>query len=76
MTKRKIYDVVSKGDSWSVKVRGNERASVIASNKEIAVQKAAELGRNNGHAQVVIHKKDGEIQSERTYGNDPNPPKG
>ena len=73
---RKIYDVVKEGDSWAVKGRDNERASAVTNTKAEAVQKAAELGRNNGHAQVVIRKENGQIQSERTYGDDPHPPKG
>jgi hypothetical protein len=73
---RKVYDVKKDGDSWVVKGRDNERASAVTSTKDEAVRKAAELGRNNGHAQVVIRKEDGKIQSERTYGDDPYPPKG
>lgn len=73
---RKIYDVKKQGESWVVKGRGNERASAITSTKTEAVDRAAELGKNNGNAQVVIRKENGQIQSERTYGNDPYPPKG
>jgi hypothetical protein len=74
--KRKVYDVKKTGDSWSVVGRDNERASAVKSTKEEAVQRAAEIGRNNGHAQVVIRKENGQIQSERTYGDDPHPPAG
>lgn len=74
--KRKIYDVEKTGDSWSVVGRGSQRASAVTSTKDEAVSRAAQLGNNNGFAQVVIRKTDGTIQSERTYGKDPNPPKG
>lgn len=74
--KRKIYDVEKTGDSWSVVGRDNQRASAVTSTKDEAVSRAAQLGNNNGYAQVVIRKADGTIQSERTYGKDPNPPKG
>lgn len=69
--KRKIYDVYKKGDFWVVQVRGGEQASGTFITKESAVQRAAELGRNHGYAQVVIRKMDGTIESERTYGDDP-----
>lgn len=73
---RKIYDVKKKDDSWIVKGRNNERASFTSKTKEEAIKRAAQIGINNGNAQVVIRKEDGQIQSERTYGNDPYPPKG
>ena len=73
---RKIYDVTKKNDFWVVKGRENERASFKADTKAEAVKRAAEIGNNNGNAQVVIHKENGQIQSERTYGNDPYPPEG
>jgi hypothetical protein len=39
--------------------------------KTMAVLSAAKAAKYYGNAQVVIRKKDGTIQSERTYGNDP-----
>lgn len=74
--RRKIYDVKKQNDSWVVKGRDNERASAITSTKAEAVKRAAEIGNNNGNAQVVIRKENGQIQSERTYGDDPYPPEG
>jgi hypothetical protein len=44
--------------------------------KAEAVSAAAAAGRSLGNAQVVIKKRDGKIQSERTYGNDPRRSKG
>jgi hypothetical protein len=73
---RKIYDVKKDGDSWVIQGRDNERASGRFDTKADAVDRAAEIGRNNGHAQVVIRKENGRIQSERTYGDDPYPPGG
>lgn len=74
--KRKIYDVEKRGDSWIVKGRDNEIASAVASTKEEAIKRAAEIANNNGYSQIVIRKADGTIQSERTYGDDPFPPRG
>lgn len=39
--------------------------------KTEGVKAGAARGRKHGHAQLVIHKRDGKIQSERTYGADP-----
>ena len=74
---RKVYDVTKTNDGWKSTARGGERASVVGDTKDEVVKRAAEIARNQpGNAQVVIHKSDGTIQSERTYGDDPCPPKG
>jgi len=44
--------------------------------KTEAVREAARVGRENGNAQVIIKKRDGKIESERTYGKDPRRSKG
>lgn len=70
---RKRFDVVPDGKKWNVTSDGE----VVSSHrtKQVAVDNAAQKGRGieqrGGEAQVVIHKQDGVIQSERTYGNDP-----
>ena len=76
MSKRKVYNVSPKGDQWSVKQRGAERAVGIFDNKADAVARATEVAKNQGTSQVVIRKQDGSIQTEHTYGKDPYPPKG
>lgn len=76
LMKRKVYDVVKTEDGWAGKARGGERASVTGNTKAEVVSKTAEIAKNHGHSQVVIHKTDGKIESERTYGNDPFPPGG
>ena len=44
--------------------------------KKEAVRKTIEIAKKQQDSQVIIHKQDGKIQEERTYGNDPHPPKG
>jgi hypothetical protein len=44
--------------------------------KRSAIDDAVARGRESGNAQMIIRKKDGTIQSERTYGNDPRRSKG
>lgn len=68
---RKIYDVVKDGNLWVVRARGATRASATARTKAEIEQKAAAIARNNGYAQVVVHREDGTFEKEWTYGNDP-----
>jgi uncharacterized protein YdaT len=77
MSKKSRYHVTQKenGD-WQGKQEGAQRASTTASTKQEAVKQTIEIAKNKGESQVIIHKQDGKIQEERTYGTDPNPPKG
>ncbi|MCS6327084.1 MAG: DUF2188 domain-containing protein [Nitrospira sp.] len=74
---RKTYHVTpaSNGD-WKVTGVGNSRASGVHANKADAVAQAKELAKSQDLGQVVIHSRDGKIQTEHTYGSDPHPPKG
>jgi hypothetical protein len=72
MARRMRIDVIfdKRAGQWLVK-SGGEAYSF--GTKEEAVRQAAAVGRGVGgvgSAQVVIRKKDGKIQSERTYGTD------
>ena len=72
---RKQYRVgPGKGD-WTVKSGG--RTIRRFETKEPAVREATRRARQEpGEAQVIIQKRDGKIQEERTYRKDPYPPKG
>ena len=59
-----------------VKEEKASRASSSHDTKAEAVDRAKELAKNQDLGQVVIHKQDGTIQTEHTYGKDPYPPKG
>ena len=59
------------GGNWAVKKEGAERADSIHEQKVDAVERAKELAKNAPLGQVIIHKKDGTIQTEYTYGKDP-----
>lgn len=78
MTKRTIYRVTynNEKEQWNVKKDGAKRPSASTETKEEAVQTGIGLARKQDHSQLVIRKVNGEIQEERTYGNDPYPPKG
>jgi len=76
MSKRQTYHVTSSKEGWNVKREGAQRPAKIFHNKEDAVDFGKEKAKNQPLGQIVIHKKDGTIQTEHTYRKDPYPPKG
>lgn len=77
MSKRVVYRVTPTGSGdWKVKRDGTERADSVHQDKSDAVDRMKELAKSFPKAQGVIHKQDGKIQTEYTYGSDPYPPKG
>ena len=77
MSSRKKYHVTQNPDgTWKGKAQGGERASTVGDTKAEVLSRTIEIAKKQQDSQVIIHKKDGTIQSERTYGNDPYPPAG
>ncbi len=77
MPSRKVYHVTpNQGGGWKVQSVGSKRASRTTGTKEEAIQAGKELAKSPPLGQIVIHKKDGTIQTEHTYGKDPFPPEG
>ena len=77
MTQRKTYHVTpGKDGDWRVKGESASRASSTHGTKADAVARAKEQAKGQPLGQVVIHGKDGKIQTEHTYRKDPYPPKG
>jgi Uncharacterized protein conserved in bacteria (DUF2188) len=73
---RKVWDVEPQADGrWAVRREGSKRADSIHDAKEAAVERSIELGRRHG-GHVRIKGRDGRIQDERTYTQDPRPPGG
>ena len=69
---RKVYDVTKdRHGAWKGTLRGAARPSVSAPTKAEALERTIEIAKNASLSQVVIHKRHGGIQSERTYGKDP-----
>ena len=60
---------------WDVKRSGSQRSSGHWDTKAEAVNAGRQISRNQG-TELVIHGKDGKIQSSDSHGNDPFPPKG
>lgn len=62
--------------TWKVKRDGAERASAIETTQRAADQRAREIARNSGGAEVVTHGEDGRVRSKDTIArSDPNPPR-
>ncbi len=72
---RNSYHVFPVRDGfWSVKRGGAARASKTFEVKSDAVNFGRHLSTNH-NGELVIHRKDGTIQSADSFGYDPNPPK-
>uniref|UniRef100_A0A7C4CBI3 DUF2188 domain-containing protein n=1 Tax=candidate division WOR-3 bacterium TaxID=2052148 RepID=A0A7C4CBI3_UNCW3 len=76
MPERKVVHVVPHGDQWAVRSEGSERAASVHSTQAEAIGAARTIAVNAGLGQVVVHRPDGRIREEHTYGRDPFPPKG
>ena len=70
---REVYHVVHESDAnaWKVEKEGSLRAITRTETKEPAVSAAKKLAKSASLGQVIIHRKDGSIQEEFTYGEDP-----
>jgi hypothetical protein len=68
---RTIYHVTPTGEEWRVKRTGARRAASVHESKARAIARAKELAKHAGLGQVKVHRGDGVIQSEYTYGRDP-----
>ena len=72
MLKRKVLHVVPiEEGGWAVRERERGPAVASAMAKVKAVVEAKKLAKRSGLGQVVIHGRDGRIQTEYTYGRDP-----
>lgn len=78
MPKRIVFHSTRRHGGWKVS-RDGETVSVHGTQIEAetaAIKRARELWRQGILAQVKLHKKNGRIREERTYGNDPRRSKG
>ncbi len=71
---RKTHHVVpSPEDGWDVKKGGGKKSIKHFDTKQEAIDYGREVSRNQ-KSELVIHGKDGKIQSSDSHGNDPCPP--
>jgi hypothetical protein len=69
---RMVYHVVPNGtEGWQVKAAGGERATSNHTTKDEAIAAAKKLLENDQLGQIKVHKQDGTIELEWTYGADP-----
>lgn len=67
--------VVPHEKGWAVRGEGSSRAEVVTETKQEAVEAARKLAQAQ-RSELVIHGKDGRIQTKDSHGHDPYPPKG
>ncbi len=75
MSSKRNQHVVPHTGGWAVKGAGAHRATEVFGTKAQAVDRGREIARNQ-HSELVIHGKDGVIQSSDSHGHDPFPPRG
>lgn len=63
-----VYHVKPDGDRWSTQAEGAGRPHRTHDTKKEAVTEARSLAGSNPPARLVIHKSDGTIQRQHTYG--------
>ena len=73
---RTVWEVQPSGTEWVVKRRGASQATRRFRLKSDAVSFGVSLARANEPSQLIIKRGNGTIEDERTYGNDPFPPRG
>jgi len=77
MSARKVYHVSPASEAgWKVQGEGESSPSSTHGTKDEAIAEAKTLAKSHELGQVIVHKKDGKFQTEYTYGEDPDPPKG
>jgi uncharacterized protein YdaT len=75
MVNSKRHHVVPHESGWAVRREGSARASTVTRTKDQAIDRARGIAERE-RGGVVIHRENGTIQEERTYGDDPFPPRG
>lgn len=70
----KNQHVVPHKDGWAVKGSGNQKATKVTPTKKDAVDVAKQIAQNQ-QSELIVHGKDGKIQSKDSFGNDPCPPR-
>lgn len=64
----RIYHVRYRDDEWVVEAEDAQQPSATEARKKDAVQRAREIAENQQPSRLIVHKQDGTVQSESTYG--------
>jgi hypothetical protein len=67
--------VVRHDRGWAVEGKGNSRARAVHLTQEAAIRRGTEIAQNQ-KSELLVHRRNGQIQEHNSYGNDPYPPKG
>lgn len=80
MRRKKVHITPRPQGRWAVKVGNNSRASKTYKKKSRAVKrgkkKAKKMAKKRGKTELLIHKRNGNIQRKHSYGRDPERYKG
>ncbi len=78
MAKRIVFHSVPKDGGWAVEQSGKviSRHNTQAASEKAAIKAGHKAENAGGLGQAVLHKGDGKIREERTYGKDPRSTKG
>lgn len=60
-----------KENGWQVTRAGSDEQLVVVDTKQKAIDYGRELAQQESLGQIVVHKADGTIEEEFTYGDDP-----
>ena len=74
MADRAVFHVTPYVNGWTLNQEGVDegRGDLGAwDHKDLAIEHAKTLAKAAGRGQVIVHGKDGQIQDEFTYGDDP-----
>jgi hypothetical protein len=71
MPKRIVYHLVYKDKKWRVEKEKAKQAAYVSDDRERAMKKAKQLAKKHTLGQLKVHTRDGRIQIEYTYGQDP-----
>ena len=74
MSGKKDIHVVPHKDGWATKKEGAGRAGSVHDTQHSAIERAKDQAKRE-KTEVVIHRKDGRIRDNDSYGNDPFPPR-
>lgn len=75
MANRKFLHVTPEGEGWVIKREGEAAEVARLRTQAEAFERAREIAQREG-GEVLVHGEDGQIRDRRSYGGDPNPPKG
>lgn len=76
MAQKPTHHIVPSENGWKVKGEGASRATSVHPTQADALAAATESARTRGQGSVVVHRPDGRIREERTFGQDPSKSKG